>query len=171
LVIPSGAIRYSIETDMANRESLRRTTRDLVALSHSDLDFVALREQAAERLRRALPFDSYCWLTLDPASLLPTSCVADHSLDYLPRALENELFDDDFNKLRSLASSACHVGALGQLTQGDPSRSRRYRELLAPMGLRGELRAALVVDGSCWGFLALQRVPSHPDFDLEEVAF
>src|SRR2546427_205681 len=97
LVFPSGAIRCSIETDMANRESLRRTTRDLVALSHSDLDFVALREQAAERLRRALPFDSYCWLTLDPASLLPTSCVADHSLDYLPRALENELFDDDFN--------------------------------------------------------------------------
>src|SRR5215212_11061886 len=56
-------------------------------------------------------------------------------------------------------------------TGGELVRSLRYREILAPMDLGDELRAALVVGSKCWGFMCLHRERNSPNFTPAEAAF
>ncbi len=63
------------------------------------------------------------------------------------------------------------MGTLGAATKGELIRSARYQEILAPMDLGDELRAALVVGSKCWGFMCLHRERSGPDFSPVEAAF
>lgn len=95
-------------------------------------------------LRRVIPFDAACWHTLDPATLLETS----HSVENLPlqnpHAAEIDYLYDDYNQFATLARSHQRSGILTEATGGVPERSRRYRELIRPLGLHGELRGAFV---------------------------
>jgi DNA-binding CsgD family transcriptional regulator len=59
---------------------------------------------------------------------------------------------------------------LTEATAGRLDRSTRYRELLRPLDIRGELRAALVVDGACWGCFAFFR-EDPMDFTADERDF
>ena len=62
-------------------------------------------------LKRAVPFDGVGLLTVDPATLLPTSEVVDARLgvsdgvvlETWPRFIEIELREPDFNKFHALA--------------------------------------------------------------------
>jgi GAF domain len=83
----------------------------------------------------------------------------------------NEYLDADFNKFRVLARARTPAASLARATEGRPERSRRYRELLHPSGNDAELRASQVVDGACWGALALYRKSRRPDFDEREADF
>jgi DNA-binding CsgD family transcriptional regulator len=78
---------------------------------------------------------------------------------------------DDVNKFSWLARSATSVGGLMQATQRNMEQSPRYREVLAPLALGDELRAALITSGACWGFLCLHRERSSPQFTPAEIAF
>jgi hypothetical protein len=60
---------------------------------------------------------------------------------------------------------------LGEATEGELALSPRYQEILAPMDLGDELRAALVVGSKCWGFMCLHRERSGPNFTPAEAAF
>ncbi len=53
-------------------------------------------------------------------------------------------------------------------TDGRPQDSARYRDFFAPMGLQDELRVALRVDNSCWGFLCLHRAAAAAVFSPDE---
>jgi DNA-binding CsgD family transcriptional regulator len=110
--------------------------------------------------------------TADPATLLFTSAVVD---DILARAtsqfLENEFLRDDSVKFASLARDRTPVDSLGVATRGELTHSPRYQEILAPMDLGDELRAALVVGSKCWGFMCLHRERSSPNFTSAEAAF
>jgi DNA-binding CsgD family transcriptional regulator len=57
---------------------------------------------------------------------------------------------------------------LGQATRGALGRSARYREILEPIGLGDELRAALRVRGDCWGVVCLHRELHAPAFSAGE---
>jgi len=63
------------------------------------------------------------------------------------------------------------VDSLGGATEGELVRSARYQEILAPMDLGDELRAALKVGSKCWGFMCLHRERSSPNFTPSEAAF
>lgn len=43
------------------------------------------------------------------------------------------------------------VATLSGATNGVLSKSRRYLNVLQPAGFHDEMRAALVLDGMCWG--------------------
>ena len=60
---------------------------------------------------------------------------------------------------------------LGASNPGELERSQRYREILAPLALGDELRAALITGGSCWGFMCMHRDQPSPHFTLAEAAF
>jgi DNA-binding CsgD family transcriptional regulator len=109
--------------------------------------------------------------TADPATLLFTSAVRD---EVLARAttqfLEREFLKDDPIKFAQLARGRSPVESLGMATKGELARSERYREMLAPMDLGDELRAALVVGSKCWGFMCLHRERSGPNFTPDEAA-
>src|SRR5688500_10017752 len=145
--------------------------QEIIRLSHAGLDSRMFRGEAVKQLRKAIPVDVSFFATADPATLLFTSAVVD---DVLARAtgefLENEFLRDDSVKFVSLARAASPVGSLGVATGGELVRSPRYQEILEPMALGDELRAALKVGSKCWGFMCLHRERSSPNFTPAEAA-
>src|SRR5918998_6213950 len=152
-------------------KSTERARQEIIRLSHAGLDSRMFRAEAVKQLRKAIPVDVSFFATVDPATLLFTSAVVD---DVLARAtaqfIENEFLKDDSVKFVRLARGSSPVDSLGLATKGELARSPRYREMLAPMDLGDELRAALVAGSKCWGFMCLHRERSSPDFTPAEAA-
>jgi DNA-binding CsgD family transcriptional regulator len=85
--------------------------------------------------------------------------------------LHNEFLQDDTNKFVHLSRRRDHVRSLHEGTKGDLAVSQRYRDILEPVALGDELRAALVVDGACWGVMCLHRERARATFTPAEHAF
>jgi DNA-binding CsgD family transcriptional regulator len=142
-----------------------------------DLGRLALRaptraeffDEAAARLKRAVPFDGACWHTLDPGSYLITQHRLQDIPDRFPVLAHNEYAVQDVNKFESLARAKRKASTLHEATDGRPERSPRFRELLTPNGAGPELRSAFVADGTTWGALILIRRAGEPEFDTQEV--
>ena len=121
-----------------------------------DLERLALRgpgraeffDEAAARLRRAVPFDGACWHTLDPGSALITQHRLQDLPDRFPVLADNEYAVDDVNKFAELAQAPRKAATMSEATGGHPERSARFRDLLTPAGLGPELRSAFVADGA-----------------------
>src|SRR5215210_4793435 len=139
---------------MEGGRSAEGTRQEIIRLSHAGLDSRTFRVEAVKQLRKAIPVDVSFFATADPATWLFTSVVVD---DVLARAtgefLENEFLRDDSVKFTSLARAPSPVGSLGVATGGELVRSPRYQEILEPLELGDELRAALRIGSKCWGFM------------------
>lgn len=138
-------------------------------LARAGLDLNSLFAEASRLLQKAVPFDAACWHTLDPATLLETSHLTENLPVESPRAAEIEYLYEDYNQFATLARSRRRSGILSEATGGVPERSRRYRELIRPFGLKGELRIAFVARGAAWGAGGLLREAG--DFMPEEASF
>ena len=162
---------YNAPTMNASRAA-ERTRQEIVRLCHAGLDSKTFRVETVRPLRKIIPVDVSFFATADPATLLFTSAVVD---DILARAtaqfIENEFLKDDSVKFARLAKGSSPVDSLGLATGGELACSPRYQEILAPMDLGDELRAALVVGSKCWGFMCLHREGSSPNFTPAEAAF
>jgi DNA-binding CsgD family transcriptional regulator len=157
---------------MEGGRSAERVRREVVRLSHAGMDSRTFGIESVKQLRKAIPTDASFFATADPATLLFTSAVRDEVLaQATPQFLEREFLKDDPVKFTRLARAGSPVDSLGMATNGELARSERYREMLAPMDLGDELRAALVVGSKCWGFMCLHRERSSPDFTSAEAAF
>jgi DNA-binding CsgD family transcriptional regulator len=149
---------------------MERRTTALIGRCYAGLDAAELREEILRRLRRMLSVDAAFFATVDPMTLLFTSAVADEPLGAAtPLFLENEFGRDDVNKFAALAESADSVASLDRATRGQRSASARYREIMGPLGLGDELRAALVTKNGCWGALCLHREDASNGFDAREI--
>ena len=149
-----------------------REQHEIVRVCHSGLDSVTLRREVMDRVRRVVPTDAYCFTTADPATLMITGNVGEGLPDEAaPHFFEVEYSQEDFNKFAELARRSDPVADLAEATGGDLSRSVRWREVFHPLGLDDDLRAALVSDGTCWGFLALHRAGDRGVFTPEEARF
>ena len=140
--------------------SLERGHERFVGLLHRGLELSAFFDAADRTLLRVLPFDSSCWLTLDPATLLPTSHFTRQiGSDHLMALAANEFLEEDVNKFAVLARSSPPVGILSKATHGDLRRSPRFAKVLAPHGYADgdELRAVFLEGESVWGCVALHR--------------
>ena len=147
---------------MTRRASAVEAQREIVRQCHSGLDVGPLQRQVLRSLRRLMPVDAAFFATADPETLLFTGAYAEEPLDVAtPMFLANEFGDDDVNKFTSLAASAQHVATLDGASRGDRPSSLRSREIMQPLGLGDELRAALMVGQDCWGYLCLHR-DDHP---------
>ncbi len=138
-------------------ETLRRAIQRLAV---ADVPWARFCAEADAVLRRAVPWDVSSWGTVDPATLLATGCVV-MGLEYDPGrdatlfALEHT--GEDVNRFVDVARANPPVAALHAATGGRPGTSRRYRELLAPLGICDEVRVALVDSRTCWGSLYAYR--------------
>ena len=156
---------------MNGSSSAERVRQEIVCLCHAGLDSRTFRVEAVRHLQKAIPVDVSFFATADPATLLFTSAVVD---DILARAtarfLENEFLKDDSVKFARLASGSSPVDSLGAATKGQLIHSPRYQDILAPMDLGDELRAALVLapsaGASCActasGLALTSRLPRRP---------
>src|SRR5262245_14443251 len=126
-------------------------------------------DEAAARLRRAIPFDGACWHTLDPGSDLITQHRLQDLPDAFPVLADNEYVVEDVNKFAQLASADRKAATLSEATGGHPERSARFRDLLSPFGIGPELRSAFVADGATWGALIVVRRAGEPEFEERDV--
>jgi DNA-binding CsgD family transcriptional regulator len=165
-------------TESGHTSTVATTTntrvRDAIvrAAHRSGQDRVAFYRQTAAALRKAVPFDGACWITLDPATLLFTN----HFSDDLPTegfryVCHNEYVEEDVNKFATLTRGLRPVGVLSQATDGQLERSARYRTILAPYGFRSELRVSFVDGTTGWGCGIFLRATDRPDFTSAEATF
>jgi DNA-binding CsgD family transcriptional regulator len=140
-----------------------------VRLAHRERDLVSFFDAADRALAASVPFDASCWLTLDPATLLPTShFTREFGFEHLMLLASNEYVENDVNKFASLARATPPVGILSLVTGGDLNRSVRYSTVLAPNGYAegDELRATFLDGDAAWGCVAIHR--RHGMFDERE---
>jgi DNA-binding CsgD family transcriptional regulator len=145
--------------------------RDLVRRCHGGLDVAGVRRLALGSLRRLMPVDAVFFATADPETLLFTGGHAEEPLaTSQQRFLDNEFGGADVNRFAALATAPTHVARLDSATRGQRRASARYRDIMAPLGLGDELRAALVVGSRCWGYLCLHRADDPRGFSEAEAA-
>lgn len=132
---------------------------------------VSVERAVTAVIGEVVPFDMWCVLTVDPATILSTGGFHEKGLPppYLPRLVEIEAANEDALALPSLARSDTGVDTLSAATQGDLMRSARYRDIFAPVGVAHELRALFKSKGDAWGAMILLRGEGEPDFDADEV--
>jgi len=142
----------------------------LIQRCYAGLDADQLRSEVLARLRGVLTVDAAFFATVDPATVLFTSVTVDEPLDAVTEQfIANEFGQDDVNKFAVLAGGRDPVRSLGQATKGDWASSPRYAEVMRPLGLGDELRAALTSNGRCWGVLCLHRENAESGFAAQEI--
>lgn len=143
----------------ARKPSLARgVPRAIVEAALSAVDSRAFRSNLRPLLQSYVAFDAYCVNTCDPVTRAITGSVGDGLAPPDARklfALERE--GGDLNLLASLAPGGPVVATVSAATNGKPHRSRRMREIFAPLGFCDELRAALLLGDRPWGYLHLFR--------------
>lgn len=154
------------------RERNRNRCRErLEALAGAGLEPVAARQAAIAELRRAVGFERWCWPTTDPGSGVAAEGIAEFDLwPTLPRLIALEEHGDVTSKPRLALSIRASV-ALSAATRGDLSRSRRWRECLAPYGVGDELMTVCRDPQGCWGSVELMRDDDEPSFEEDDARF
>lgn len=157
--------RRSVESRGCGARSVAMARTAILELGRRTDDSCAFRRELRPILARLFPFDGYCVNTADPATLLVTSSVGDGlPPDKASRLFEIEYLVPDYSKMAELAVRETNVAILGEETNQCPEKSARMREVFLPVGYAHEIRCALMLGGSCWGYLHLFRTHEHPDF-------
>ena len=153
----------------ATREG-QRVRDEVVRLVHRIADVPQLAREVTRVLRRAVPFDGTCLITMDPATLLPTGDVVENALSPTAavRLMEIEIREPDVNKFTYLARGRLPAAGLAAATAGELDRSTRHRELRRPSGFDDELRVVLTGATGTWGALTLLREARSPRFTPAE---
>ncbi len=153
--------------------SRARAREDIVRLVHSAVGVHRFAKDMTRVLDRAIGFDGASLLTVDPATLLPNGLVLREGVDpvLLPRLLDIELGEPDFNKFSTLARERTPAASLSMATNGDLDKSVRQRELRRPKGFDDELRVVCSDTTGTWGALTLLRESGRPRFAVREVHF
>jgi hypothetical protein len=150
--------------------AVARRADDLVRRCYSGLRGPAFQVEVVRAIHALLPVDAVFLATADPGTLLLTGIFAEEPLaGVADQFLDNEFGQVDVNKFQSLATGPRHVATLDSATHGGRAGSARYRDIMAPLGLGDELRAALVTPSGCWGYLCLHRAESPYGFTPAEV--
>ncbi|MEJ2884857.1 helix-turn-helix transcriptional regulator [Actinomycetospora aeridis] len=134
----------------------------------------ALRRAAAAIVARTVGHDLAVWATVDPATVMTTSCVL-HGAER-DEQLEGEVFAHEYGaapdvlRFTELLDGPL-VGTVRTATGGDPGRSARHRETLAPRGFTDHLRMVLHDGRTPWGAVELLRAGgSFTDDEIAAVA-
>jgi len=145
--------------------------RRIVRLIHRQLPLAEFFVEADSSLGELICSELTCWVSCDPATMLPTANYTPGS-DYrqLLALTTNEYLEDDVNKFTKLARSSPPVATLMAATDGQPTRSARFVNTLVPLGygMGDEMRALLVDGATPWGAVVLHR--RDDIFDTDEVA-
>jgi DNA-binding CsgD family transcriptional regulator len=131
---------------------------------------VGVERAVAAVVRETVPFDAWCALTIDPASVLPTGGFHRDGVPepMLPRLVEIEARGEDASALPTLAHNGQRAVTLSTATRGRIESSQRYREVFVPTGLRHELRVLFTSKTDVWGALIMFRGDDAPDFSTVE---
>ncbi|MCK9486056.1 MAG: LuxR C-terminal-related transcriptional regulator [Dehalococcoidia bacterium] len=110
-------------------------------------------------------------MTTDPETMLPSGGIVE---GFSPKACgpfwDAELLIPDFIKFADLARRVDPVATLSDATDGELSRSPRYRDMYAPLGASDEMRIVFMSGSSCLAVAAFLRPAGAGPFTSEELA-
>jgi DNA-binding CsgD family transcriptional regulator len=149
----------------------RRHVENLVQRCYAGLDATSLRIEVLRRLRSMLPVDAAFFATVDPITMLFTSALSEEPLiEAAPLFFDNELGAADVNRFADLAAADDPVASLERATRGERGASRRFTEIMAPLGLGDELRVVLRAGRRSWGVLCLHRESAMAGFSDRDLS-
>ncbi|WP_183095372.1 helix-turn-helix transcriptional regulator [Nocardioides stalactiti] len=150
-----------------------RHLADLADVARSGLDLVTLWREATPVLAKAVPhFQSPCFFTVDPSSMLTTSHFQEGFGEIPTEWLAKEFEAPDFNSLTEVLRSPSGVGTLADATDGQPERAPKFHEEMQPYGCEQELAFALrTTRRESWGAVSLYREQGRPQFTEADKAF
>lgn len=148
-----------------------RVFGEVKRLCYVGLDETTLLREAAERLRRVVPFEAYCAFVTDPMSRLIMRSLAEEMGGEREERIffEHVYFEDELTGYDWAAKGRLPVELTSEATGGRLERSLRYRELISPLGLHYEARSVYTVGGELWGGLDLIRERGRQDFERCQV--
>jgi DNA-binding CsgD family transcriptional regulator len=151
--------------------SADRLEREFQMLAGRGLREAEIRHEVMQRLLRVVPADAWVMQNVDPETMLVSDCTFSSGVDpeLAPAFYEIEYGAPDFAKHDTLAAGPRHGAVLSVETAQTPSRSRRYRRVLEPLGFAHELRLAPVAGDAPWAFIDLYRRSDRADFDADEL--
>jgi DNA-binding CsgD family transcriptional regulator len=153
--------------DKATRD---RRVEALVRRCHAGLSAAELGPEVLRRLRGVMTVDAGFFASVDPTTLLFTGVTTEEPLAAATDLfLGNEFGQPDVNKFTTLAAATHPIQSLDVATHQDRSQSTRYRDVMAPLGLGDELRAAFRVDAATWGVMCLHREDGPVGFDATDM--
>ena len=160
---------------MARGLTAERVRRDVEVVARAGLDIDTFLAEAAESVRRAVPWVGACLATVDPSTELLTGTrkfgdlQGRDSHDHEWALIEyGGTEPTTFTEMSRTGVAAAGVHA----THGDPASSLRMREFMEPhFGYGDELRIVFRDGQQAWGGAALFRDPGEAPFDADEVAF
>jgi hypothetical protein len=124
----------------------------VIKLTSGGLDPQELLHEAAERIRRVVPYDLGGWMTMDPDTLLPTGNIRSGKTPELTQAFwRNELFTPDVHKFTELVRRHSPVAVMSAVDVATAEDSPRRQLIHRPAGLGDEARVLLRANGSTWG--------------------
>jgi DNA-binding CsgD family transcriptional regulator len=153
----------------ARHRSARGT---LGRLARARMDNDVFRWEAVEVLRRAIGFDTWCFVLLDPTTGLPTryastnTVIGHNQRQFFPLYLQSLAACPPPGRTRP-----GEVSVLSAATGGALDRDPVWREMLGPAGLGDQLGAHLTADGVSWAYLALYRDEGRAWFNSGDAAF
>lgn len=155
-------------------ERVERARREIAALAASGTGLAELYASALAVVQHEVPFEQGCWAGVDPESLVMTSITnwRDWGVteEYAARFAETEYAGHEPNRFAELSLRPQPVARMSDAPHRDVVRSVRINDILKPLGLEHELRAAFRVDEACWGVGSIFREPGR-DFSDREVEF
>lgn len=151
--------------------SLESIEAKLHLIASRSKDHLAVQGEALALLRQAIPFEVGVFSSVDPATLLWTSCVicgVDPDPSREAFVFENEYRQDDLHKISDLVRGPERAMRLSAVEPEVLEQSARY-QLIRAQGAGDELRCALLEGGNCWGSLELYRATGAGPFSDDEV--
>jgi hypothetical protein len=150
----------------------QRAALKIIRLSRQGLDAVSLWRACTPVLAEAVPhYQTPCCYTVDPASRLITSHFQEGMIEFPAEWAAQEYATEDVNHIADVARSEAGISTLHQATNGDPTRSPRWRANIAFGGDQEMIAALRTREGQLWGALGLYREPDRPLFDAAELGF
>jgi DNA-binding CsgD family transcriptional regulator len=156
-------------THRARARALERVER--LAGSAADADSLWL--EAIAELGRAVTFDRWCALRIDPDSLTGFAGIGDYPIEHhreVPKLIVLDAGLGDVSTTPAMVSAETRAVTLRESTGGRLERAVRWREIYEPLGISDELRV-LVADGSgVWGSVMFFNSVGDPAYTEDERA-
>ena len=158
---------------VASPTAYARSRERVVRICESGTVALSLRLRLVNEIGRAVGFDAYAWLLTDPETSVGSAPLADVPvLPQLPRQLPRLIrlkYLTTVNRWTTLDDT--HVALLQDVTRGDLSRSRLWRELLGELGVIDVASLVFKDRFGCWGFLDLWRSSDSAPFSRTDAGF
>lgn len=148
-------------------QALSSTIRDVATTS---LDSFEFRGRALAAMHACVPFDAACLAVTDPVALVPIALTTSgYDAGIYPTVLDIEYGPGyEPGRFETMRRRRVPIRTLREATGGRVRRSRFYADVLAPHGLRDEVRMLFRgSDGVVWGACTLARAGQSSFTDAE----